>query len=518
MASEDMFDTSNQSVQQGKGHEIKWRLVTNHLNLMYMLSAGLIMPPSGLWKKYYKDTLALVPGWIPLFPEHLWQSAIEHSVSEETLLRPCYAEMDLSEVSGAVKVLRSNFWEDARFPEEIYGNEELILVPAPLPISMVKEIAFQSKDDKSYCDKDARYFSNVPLANFKTKAVATPFKKAKTGTWPPPVENVQERRAELILPDAFGGIVTVLSRLSNHNDAAIELTREFFQETPDEDVLKVFPMLLGAHSLFYPSGKHSEQHGSISQLFGNFTESLIHAREATGNISPKDIVLGALEDSNAGLQGGARQAGDRLMEDLKRIVQFPDKTLNELMELHHKPLSRSLVLFFMKDNSLDLLDVCSTRMNGFDLCGAAILFGIAEGWLGMPSSLRSGNRLEDIVPAYMAHLSHRLSDSDLNLGDLPGRPMSLRELLSDEKPEKKLNKAALYIARTCKWDCIKTRIKLGKGDYQLIIDGSGASLVLDGDIKAVEAEVDREKFMTFLNSEPGIPEKVENEARKILGN
>lgn len=516
MASEDMFDTSNQSIQPGKGHEIKWRLVTNHLNLMYMLSAGLIMPPSGLWKKYYKDTLALVPGWVPLFPEQLWQSAIEHSVSEETLLRPCYAEVDLSKVSGAVKVLRSGFWEDARFPEEVYGNEELILVPAPLPISMVKEIAFPSKDDKSYCDKDAQNFSNVPLANFKTKAAATPFKRAKSGAWPPPVENVQERRVELIVPDAFGGIVTVLSQLSNRSDAAIELTRQFFQETPDDEVLKVFPMLLGAHSLFYPSGMPSEQQGSISRLFGNFTESLIHAREATGNISPKDIVLGALENSNAVLQDSARQAGDRLMEDLKRIVQFPDKTLEELMELHHKPLSRSLIIFFMKDNSLDLLDVCPTQINGYDLCGAAILLGIADGWMRMPASLRNSNGLEDIVPAYMAHLAHRLSGSDLKMGNLPDRPRSLRELLSDEKSEKKVNDAALYIARKCKWDCIKTRIKLGKGDYQLLIDGSGASLVLDGDIKAVEAEVDQEKFMVFLSGESGIPAKVENEARKML--
>jgi hypothetical protein len=518
MESGELFESNEQSVQPGRGHEIKWRVVTNHQNLMFILSAGMIMPPGGFGKKYYQDTLSLVPGWVPLFPETLWQSAIDHSVSEQTHLRPCYAELDLSGVSGGVKVLRSGCWEDAHFPDEVYGNEDLILVPAPLPISMVKEIVFPSKEDKSFCDKDAQNFSNVPLADFKTKAAATPFKKAKSGSWPPPIGGAEERQVELILPDAFGGVVTLLSRLSNRNDAAIELTREFFQKTPGHDVVQVFPMLLGAHALFYSSDMSSEQHGASSVLFRNLAESLVRGREGAGSISPKDTIMGVLEDSNTSLQGQAKQAGERLMEDLKRIVQFPDKTLDELLEIHQKPLPRSLIIFFMNDNPLDLLDVSSAQLTGYEFCGAAILFGIAEGWMRMPASLRESNGLNRVVPAYMAHLSHWLSGSGIELGPLPDRPQSLRELLSAKQSDKKVNNAALYIARACKWDCIKTRIKLGKGDYQLLIDGSGASLILDGDVKAVEAEVDQDKFMALLSSETDIPAKVENEARKMLGN
>ena len=64
----------------------------------------------------------------------------------------------------------------------------------------------------------------------------------------------------------------------------------------------------------------------------------------------------------------------------------------------------------------------------------------------------------------------------------------------------------------------KTRIKLGKGAYQLLIDGAGAGLLLDGDIKAVEAEIDWEKFRAYLGAGPDLPSKVELEARKMLGN
>ena len=518
MASEDMFESSEKSVQRGKGQEVKWRLVTNHQNLMFMLSAGMIMPPSGFGKKYYQDTLSLVPGWVPLFPDTLWQSAIDHSVSEQALLRPCYAELDLSGVSGLVKVLRSGGWDDAHFPDEVYGNEELILVPAPLPISMVREVVFSSKDDKSYCEKDAKNFSNVPLADFKTKAAGTPFKKAISGSWPPLIDGVEERKVELTLPDAFGGVVTVLNQLSNRDDAAIELKKAFFQKNPGMEVSNAFPMLLGAHELFYAPGSEDERLRVSSTLFGRIAGALVSARQRIGSGSPRDVVVAVLEEANANMQGQNKLKSERLIEDLKRTVQLPDKTLDELIEIHQGPLSRVLILFFMNDLAQDLLEVSNDQISGYEMCGAAALFGISEGWMRMTRTLRERNGLNMVAPAYMAHLSHQLSSSDLELGTLPDRPRSLRELLREKSSDRKINAAALYIARACKWDCIKTRIRLGKGDYQLLIDGSGASLLLDGDVKAVEAEVDQEKFMSFLNSEPGIPAKVENEARKMLGN
>lgn len=518
MESGELFEPGEKRLQPGRGHEVKWCLVTNHQNLMFMLSAGMIMPPSGFGKKYYQDTLSLVQGWVPLFPEGIWQSAIDHSISEQGRLRPCCMEIDLSGVSGVIKVLRSGFWEDARFPEEVFGNEDLILVPAPLPVSMLKEVAFASKEDKAFCEKDVKNFANVPLADFKTKTAAALFKKAKSGVWPPRLEGVEQRQVELKLADAFGGVVTLLSVLACRDDAAAQVAGAFFQEAPEAEVASALPMLLGAHALFYPQGALAEQYGASSVLFGNLAKALVRHREADGPGSPKDVVMGVLHASNAGLRGVARQASERLMEDLKRIVQFPDKTLDELLDTHQKPLPRSLVLFFLNDNSLDLMEVGSPQLLEYDVCAAAILFGITEGWMRMGESLRTVNGLNQVVPAHMAHLAHRLSGSGLDLGSLPERPRALRELLSQNHADRKVRDAAIYIARACKWDCLKTRIKLGKGEYQLFIDGGGVSLVLDGDIKAVEAEIDWGKFTACFNAGPKISPKVELEARKMLGN
>ena len=64
MTISDMFDT-NDVPGRVDAPNVGY-LVTNHLNLMYMLSAGLVMPPSGFGEKYYSDTLERFPGWIPL--------------------------------------------------------------------------------------------------------------------------------------------------------------------------------------------------------------------------------------------------------------------------------------------------------------------------------------------------------------------------------------------------------------------------------------------------------------------
>ena len=58
----------------------EWYLVTNHLNLLYMLSAGLVMEPSGFGEKYYTDSLEDAPGEVPLFSNVIPRKVLEQVV------------------------------------------------------------------------------------------------------------------------------------------------------------------------------------------------------------------------------------------------------------------------------------------------------------------------------------------------------------------------------------------------------------------------------------------------------
>lgn len=178
------------------------RLVTNHLNLMYMLAAGLLMPPSGFGGKHYHDTLAAFPGWLPLFVGRSRQSArarraaIDDSTAEAKYLRGILLEVDLADLEGPVRVFSTaakwrsrsdkGGWCERRLEEGIGRGEWLVLVPAPLPVSRIKRILFRSVEDKREVETAAEERSNVPLAAYSRRTQPSLFEGARDerlGSW-----------------------------------------------------------------------------------------------------------------------------------------------------------------------------------------------------------------------------------------------------------------------------------------------------------------------------------------------
>ncbi len=147
----------------------RWLLATNHLNLLYMLAAGLIMSPRGFGAKYYQDLLSIYPGWIPLFANNIPAAVIKQTLKEGKHLKPCLLSLNLSSLSGNIKGTGAdNKVRDLIFPDEIDANTHTILIPAPLPVIWIDAIIFRSRDEKTAVLNDAGDFQNVPLTKFKT--------------------------------------------------------------------------------------------------------------------------------------------------------------------------------------------------------------------------------------------------------------------------------------------------------------------------------------------------------------
>ena len=158
-------------------------LVTNHLNLMYMLAAGLVMPPAGFGDKYYRDTLECFPGWIALFLGKPPRDAIASSTSEAGHLKAVVVCIDLSRLSGKLAAIGEDGVRELHFPDQLDGTERVLLVPAPLSTSQIESIVFQSMDDRKACERDAKEFGNVPLDDFKRRLSKTLFTKAPDTPW-----------------------------------------------------------------------------------------------------------------------------------------------------------------------------------------------------------------------------------------------------------------------------------------------------------------------------------------------
>ena len=204
-------------------------LVTNHLNLMYMLAAGLVMPPAGFGDKYYRDTLECFPGWIPLFVDQAPATAIDVVRTRSGHLMPVIARIGLSGLSGRVAALGQGGLRELRFPHEVDGTEWVLLVPAPLPTSRIESILFQSRDDRLACERSAKDFGNVPLEDFRRDATKKAlFAKGADSVWPPR-DGPGERSVPLERPLAAGAVTAMLFLFGNLGDRAVRACRSAFE-------------------------------------------------------------------------------------------------------------------------------------------------------------------------------------------------------------------------------------------------------------------------------------------------
>jgi len=493
----------------------RWLLATNQLNLCYLLAAGMVMPPAGFGDKYYRDSLDYFPGWIPLFPERVPVAVVEHSVRERPHLRPCVLELEPGGLHGPLLTLGGlGELRECQFPGEWQGDEQALLVPAPLPASWIRRILLASPEDRKTLESRAQDYANVPLGDFPLAVLkGKRFPVAPGAGWPPAGVAVPGREAALAVPRAAGAMLAMLAHLAGRGETGARLCRLAFDGELDEPAALDNPML-AALGEWLRLG-HAPATDDVSQrLFWGVIDQVIHRDPA---LDPRDAVLAHLETASAGLDERLRGAFARLIQDLRTLAGLPDSSADELFERHPRSFPRALILFFLRERCEELLEYRHPALTEPDILAAALLFAAREGWLGLPLALRQLPGLSAAVSVRMAALAQRLGGTDLDLGPAPPRPRSLRELFAPGPRgwSKAQSEAALQLARDMKWPGIRTRVKLGKGEYRLEVGGGGLEIVMDGEVKAVVTEVDPDMFFAHLNATP-IPAKPEQRARVRL--
>ena len=510
MATADLF-TAETELVPAKAPE-SGLLVTNHLNLMYMLAAGLVMPPAGFGDKYYRDTLECYPGWIPLFIGKAPKEAIESSTCEAGHLKPVLVEFGLSRMSGQMVVVAGDRAEERRFPHQLDGSERVILIPAPLPSSWIESIVFPSADDRRACERDAQEFGNVPLESFKRRTNKTLFTKAPDNPWPPG-DGPADRTVLLERSLATGGVMAMLFRFGNLGERAVLACRSAF-DPPDDPVppLADYPILAGIGAwvregnapppapIVPETDRITLQRAFQAAIFWEAVERLVRWREAGRPGSAENVLLDHLEEA-AESQDPRIQAGIRkLHTTLESLTGLGDATASELFERHDTPLGRAMTLFFLRRDGADLFDFRSAKLGEPDWLAAAILFGVRDGWLSLPLRMRADPGLADAVSHRMAKMSHRIAGTGLDLGEPPARVRPLRELFGDGTAWRAGEKsAALELSRAEKWTCVHTRVNLGPGVYRLMVKGGSTVIELPGEPK-ITPEIDPEQFFAHLES------------------
>ena len=487
-------------------------LVTNHLNLMYMLAAGLVMPPAGFGDKYYRDILECFPGWIPLFLDKVPREAIESATREAAHLKPTVVRISLSGMSGSVVGIGERGPRELHFPEGLDGTERVLLVPAPLPTSRIESITYRSVADRRACEADAKDFGNVPLPDFKRVTSGPFFSKAPDTPWPP-ANGPADRTVPLERPLATGGVMAMLLLFGNLGDHAVRACRDAFD--PGEDTARPeeeHPILAGLGSWMREgatplpppvdadSDRTALQRRFQSRLFWEAVARLVKWREEGRAGSAENVLLDHLAEAPASLDPRLQAGARKLHDTLESLTGLADATASELFDRHDTALAHALTLFFLRRDCADLFEYRSARLGEPDWLAAAILFGVRDGWLGLPLRLRGLPGLAHAVSHRMARMSHRMARSGLDLGEPPARVLPLRERLGDGsawRPDARA--AALELARLQEWDCVFTRISLGAGEYVLSVKSGSLHIELPGEPR-ISPNIDSERFFDYLAS------------------
>ena len=495
-------------------------LVTNHLNLMYMLAAGLVLPSRGFGEKYYRDTLDCCPGWLPLFTGRPPRAAVDHAVAEAGHLRPCQVVVSLRELAGPVIVPGPGGVERRRWPHD-GGRAPLIFVPAPLPIRAIEEIRFQSREDATACKSDALDYGNVPLADFRVRADRKGFAGAVGPAWPPP-HVPPDRAVPLESAQAAGGMLAMLRLLANRDlgeapgsgePLGLGACRAAFDSEADlpsglsATVAAGLPawMRTGSSPARAPAALPGIERDDARRLFWGAVDTLAEATRATGVDGANARLLAYLDRGSADVDEPLRKHVVELRDALDSLTGLADLTVSDLFDRFKTPFPRAMSLLFLRSTCAELLAFEHGALNAEDRLAAALLFGARAGWLAMPLSLRGGAAASEAVCHRMAALSHRMADTGLELGPAPARPKTLAELFAGEWSVRQ-RRAAVELARRQKWtDCLQTRVKLGAGEYGLKVTRGGTEIVVPGEARAVETEVDRTRFSTRLAETPVDP-------------
>lgn len=501
-------------------------LATNHLNLLFMLSIGMVPAPDGFGNKYYRDALGTYPGWVPLFTRKVFGSAVELAQEEAAHLRPCLARIRLTNLSGPVMALRDGKAIRINFPDEANGSDDVIFVPAPLPTHWIEEIQFPTKEERLACEADARDYSNVPLQEFKVVARKREFTSVNRSPWPPQVD-IAERHADLAVPLAAGGVLAMLFQVGNRGDLAVSACAAAFDPDSASEMVSNDP-LLSRLPEWRRSGrvaldKSSDPAATAEvrtwqrQLFWSVVGRLARAHSGQESIGSKDAVLEQLAEGSTELNEKVKQKVLDFKAALEGLAGFGSLGPRDMFERYPTPFSRSLALLFLREDCDDLLDFEDGTLTEGDWLAAAILFGARSGWQGLPVTLRDIPGLAPAASHRMAALAHRIAGSGVSLGDGVDRGRPLREMFQAEAEwPAKYREAAAELSRERDWDCVRTEIVLPPGQYDLIVERKGIRIVLPGQEPPVVTKVDRERFLEHLaRARPS--RELESTARKRLG-
>jgi hypothetical protein len=443
------------------------------------------------------------------------------SCSEARMLAPVAVEIDAAKLRSVTAwCLLQGKWTAFDPKQDIPEDCTSILVQAPIPTSWISRIVLKQESDKEQLDSLFYSVNNVVADRFTQEVQESVFSEAEEPVIAsPPEPQVLDGQYSISEAQGVGGILGSLFHVANRSDFGARYYSYFSgllmpdanmpADTP-ADAQDCLSNWLSNHAMFKDAlawlGK-SQLSDARSEIFWGMVSELIKSDSRFGK-KPNSRVIGFLKEKADGLADiPTKNTIQKLLTEIKEI-QGSSLSISELLEKHKGTISHAVLLFFLRNDLPELLEIISDSdiagIDDEDAIAAAILFGARDGWIGLPIELRVSRQFSDWVAAIIARLCRRSEDGRMALGvplDVPERILPIREyFLRETKWSKKTKEDAISICVEFKWDdYLYTELKLTKG-YSIEARGKAEYLILPGHAKdsSLKREVKKGDFMNAI--------------------
>lgn len=399
----------------------RWFMPTNTANLRMIVAQGLISSPSG-FSKYYTDVLELFPGYVPLFKNEIQSAVLNSVVNEVSGLTPCLLEFNLKMLGGSVKAIVDNELRDIELKdvEKEIDKISLLLIFAPIPVSCISIVIFNTNKDKADFKNDAELYSNVPISDLELHYSKKDQKLFETveSIIDDPIQNIKNIKLDPVLTVnysktyAFGGMIANLFYFSKNGSISDEIflsccSQKYINNNPDlSSILEYFYTELNNN----PMSDHDYLYKNILDIVvkrKDFKEGIIEfliSNKNTANIADK---LKAFEETN-------------------------DKPVSEEFNEATTLFGKVLLMLFYRDNTEALMDYSLDFFTEEDYFMFAVIFGARDKFIKLPKFFRNFIGLQNFISVIMANYAHENFNGEIKFKE-PPPPMTLIEMLKNNR-------------------------------------------------------------------------------------
>lgn len=472
----------------------KWFFSTNTQNLNNFIAQGLITEPCGM-QKYYRDILEDYPGWVPMFRNKLPKDVLEKGRSENQRLSLCVLECSLDNINGSVKALRNNSGMGADYevieyklgdssaeqPSDI--DIEVILIPRAIPLTCIKFIYFENKEEKLLYESNAETFSNLVFTDLKGKFKANYSKLINN------ISDTTKISDELIhtIECQSNGQFQDKNNYSRAYAIGGALINSFYFTKNGDLSNSVFKYLAGVQHIEqeltidlqqvinYLKNITTPSNRLLEKMYTGILDTISCSREI------KDDILEFLNtfiiDDTPEFQDKSQQRAKQLSETLTDFELNPSKSASEFFNTAKSTVEKALFMLFLRESTDDFLEFNLDCFTEEDYLLYSIMFGIRDGFINAPKNIKESTGIQLYVSELMANYYHKSITSGISFNSIKNQPpMTLQDMLNKQKFKS-------WFAKQYKIDAVKYTFKLPKGEHQLNITSAGIEFTLDSEPK-----------------------------------